>query len=351
MKKQFTYGGMTFSAERIKELTMSRIQPEAAPRRILRRFAVIAAAIAVMLSLATAALAYSGLLPYKAVNDFISGFFGGDSGDGVVKYDDNGKPVVKLPAWERVPVDGSLADRLIGGYITAVDQSISRNGYTLTAEANLYDPSTGCGLIYYTLENPNGISGYQTFQDGEIWFDSTTVFAEVRGTQARGPVFGKQYIDEGKSGGTRLYICEFYISAADKPLSGVVLVFGEYILDKNGYIYGKEREKINIPLAADNLSSAVFYASGGDEAIKASPIGMNINAIALGLEHADKIKYVALEYADGSRYTISDDAGFTDNSSYALQTDGGERRTYTFNRIVDIDSVVKVIVNGMELGR
>ncbi|MDR1330175.1 MAG: hypothetical protein LBK23_11305 [Oscillospiraceae bacterium] len=351
MKKQFTYGGMTFSAERIKELTMSRIQPAAAPRRTLRRFAIIAATIAVMLSLATAALAYSGLLSYSAVNDFISGFFGGDSGDGVVEYDDDGKLIVKLPAWERVPVDESLADRLIGGYITAVDQSISRNGYTLTAEANLYDPSTGCGLIYYTLKNPNGISGYQTFQDGEVWFDSTTVFAEVRGVRSSAPVFGKQYIDEGKSGDTRLYICEFYISVSNKPLSDILLVFGEYVPDKNGYIYGKEEEKIKIPLAAHNLSGAVFYTPGGDGAIKASPIGINIDAIALGLEHADEIKYVALEYADGSRYVVSDDAGFVNNSSYSLQPDGGGSRTYTFNRLVDIDNVVKVVVNEMELGR
>jgi len=97
MKKQFTDGGEAWSAERIKELTMSKIHSKVnneyrrnTSRRIIPRFATVAAVLILTLSLATAALAATGVLGNifaVFTGGTVNGGLGNDSRKAIVNND------------------------------------------------------------------------------------------------------------------------------------------------------------------------------------------------------------------------------------------------------------------------
>jgi hypothetical protein len=339
------------SAERIKEATLKMINKSSniknkQVRRGRRKIATIILAAALVLTLSITALAAANILPYESIGEFFQAFFGNDSisssdSDGVVEYDDYGKLKNNLPAWERVEVDESLADSLIGDNISAATGSVSWEGYTLSVEANLYDPLTGCGLAYYTLENPDGITGYEVFENGEIWFKAETIF-----TRTNLPSF--LYLDSAMSSDTKLYICEYYINTGDKTLNEIQVELGEYLTDKEGA--GTVQESVTIPVASADIPGITAAYSNNNAAIKVSPIGIRVDCAAFGLaSDGYDLNYLALEYADGSRYVVLDKDGFLDNTCYAIASMEDSVITYSFNRIVHTNSIVKVIINGVEL--
>ncbi|MDR3277526.1 MAG: hypothetical protein LBT12_02030, partial [Oscillospiraceae bacterium] len=260
------------------------------------------------------------------------------SGEGIVEYEENGQLKTNLPAWERVEVDETLADELIGGYITGYDAVATWENYTLSVEANLYDPQTGAGLIYYSLENPAGITGWETFENGELRFNGETVFMYME------TFGGKTYLDSEKSTDTKLFICGYYVNGSGGALGSVDVLLGDYIPWKEGENMPKERQRLSIPVAPADLPGAAF-SNGGADAARLSPIGIRIDSAALGLKHADEIDYLAIEYDDGSLYVILDGGGFVDNSTYGLISMDGSSVTWTFNRLADISRVTKIIIN------
>ena len=252
------------SAERIKAATLAKIQASQgqSPRHPRRKYKTLILAAALTLALSVGALAANDLLP----GHIFQSFFGtglGSNAEGVVEYTDDGRLVTNLPAWERVEVDASLAEEVLTPYLTTTDETISYAGYTLALEANLYDPATGCGLASYTLENPDGVTGYQVLEDGELWFDNQTVFA--RTDQA-----GHLFLDSGRSSDTKLCILEYYIAAA--PLKDLDLELGAFVPDpENGGVYGETQDTLSIPLKAAQLPLAQAEQAGSLPAVTLSP--------------------------------------------------------------------------------
>ena len=102
---------------------------------------------------------------FDSPQDMISGLFGDKTGydhKNVTHFTDPEKPgeVYDIPAYDRVPVDESVAASEAVPLVSPVGQSISWEGYTLTVDANMYDQVTKCGVLTYTLENPDGIADY-----------------------------------------------------------------------------------------------------------------------------------------------------------------------------------------------
>lgn len=189
--------------------------------------------------------------------------------------------MTNIPEWDRVPVDETLAEELIEPYISAENGSVNYAGYTLTAEANLYDAGTGSGLMYFTLENPKGISGYVVSPNGQVWWNPETINVFARTNYA-------------------------------------------------GMIY-RDNEMAGIEL--------------GNGAIKMSPIGIKLDKTALGLKLSDDIGAIVFQYVDGREYILFDKDGFVSNDAYALNYDNN--CTYMYNRIVGIDSLLSVTVDGV----
>lgn len=140
--------------------------------RILRNLLVAALIVS---ALAVTAYAVAGFVIFDSPQDMISGLFGDKTGydhKDVTHFTDPEKPgeVYDIPAYDRVPVDESVAASEAVPLVSPVGQTISWEGYTLTVDANMYDQVTKCGVLTYTIENPNGIAHYELEANGEIWF-------------------------------------------------------------------------------------------------------------------------------------------------------------------------------------
>ena len=295
----------------------------------LSRTIALAAAVAALCGVVTAAAAV-GFFRYENPTAMLHALFGENvsSGNGIVEYDEDGRLMTNLPAWERVPVDETLAQELIAPYIFAVRESAVCGDYTLSVEALLYDAATRAGMLYYTVENSNGVSGYEVFPDGELWWPAEApVFTRVQCSS-------RAYLDTAMSSETKLYICAYFITA---PAEKNVCV---------GIGLGEDRSKVNdisLELPGDVGIAGVELASG---AIRLSPVSIQMDLAPLGIND-DLIDSITLYYTDGSEYVVENEADFVSNHTYAVIDQEGVTITYTFNRIVDTDSIASVEINGV----
>ena len=294
----------------------------------LSRAIALAAVVAALC--AAAAVAAVGFVRYENPTNMLQAFFGEnvDSHEGIVEYNEYGKLITNMPAWERLPLDESVAQELVAPYLFAVGEQAVYGDYTLTVEAGLYDPAVGAGLLYYKVENPNGVSGYEVFPDGELWWPAEApVFTRVQCSS-------RAYLDTAMSSETKLYICAYFITA---PAEKNVCV---------GIGSGEDRSKVNdisLELPGDVGIAGVELASG---AIRLSPVSIQMDLVPLGIND-DLIDSITLYYTDGSEYVVENEADFVSNHTYAVIDQGGVTITYTFNRIVDTDSIASVEINGV----
>ena len=288
-----------------------------------------AVAAAVLCGIVTAAAAV-GFLRYENPTAMLRALFGENvsSGNGIVEYNEYGKLITNLPAWERVPVDETLAQELIAPYIFAVGESTVCGDYTLNVEALLYDATTRAGMLYYTVENSNGVSGYEVFPDGELWWPAEApVFTRVQGSS-------RAYLDTAMSSETKLYICAYFINT--RAERNVCVGIGS----------GEDRSKVNdisLELPGDVGIAGVELADG---AVYISPVSIQMDLASLGVD-GDSIDSVTLHYTDGSKYVVKNEADFVSNQTYGLLDLEGSTLTYTFNRIVDTNSIASVEINGV----
>lgn len=318
------------ASERIKEATMKKISTKSKINKRKQVFSRMAGTVAIIMLLSGVTVyAYMGFIKYENPKEMLEAFFGGEvSSEGMVEYDKEGKLITNVPAWERVPVDETLADKLIASYISGETASVSHKGYTLTAIANLYDKNTGSGLVYYTLENPEGINGYVVRPNGVVWWNPETISVFARTNQA-----GEIYIDEKQSTETQLYLCEYYVISQQQEPPEVFLELGEY------EDYGKVKERIELHPAVGNN---IYGINLKNNSIVISPISIKVDKVVCGFGMEDDIDYISLQYADGTQYLLKDGAGFISNVMYAL--DSNDTCTYMFNRIVDIDNLVSITI-------
>ena len=104
--------------------------------RILRNLLVAALIVSL---LAVTAYAVAGFVIFDSPQDMISGLFGDKTGydhKDVTHFTDPEKPgeVYDIPAYDRVPVDESVAVSEAVPLVSPVGQSISWEGYTLTVD-------------------------------------------------------------------------------------------------------------------------------------------------------------------------------------------------------------------------
>lgn len=332
----------TFSAVRASEETVMEVLKMR--RKMNKRNtgtrafrAVLIAAVLVCL-MATTAFAYAGFVVYENPEEMIEALFGenGQShSDGTIATHPDGDLIIE-PTFDRVPVDEELSAEYIEPYLAAVGSSFTSHGYTLTVESNQYDSYIGCGVLYYTIENPDGLGGYGLQSTGEIW-------------QGDGPwsvhtdPLGSGYIDTANCTDTKLGVAVHYINL-DPGKTVLTLRFNMRTEESPS----ETMESITIPLDDGGNTHGITLADGG---IKVSATGIRITmeyfpefAKEDGYLHSDNIKTVAIRYTDGEEYTVVG-TGNIINVSDARQNK--EELVYTFNRIVDIDNIAEVVLNGV----
>lgn len=133
---------------------------------------------------------------------------------------------------------------------------------------------------------------------------------------------------------TKLYIGEYFIAG---------------LTEKNicvGIGLGEDRSKVNdipLELPGDVGIAGVELASG---AIWLAPVSIQMNLTSLGIDD-DFINSITLYCMDGSEYVVESEADFISNHIYVLIDQEGGIITYTFNQIVDTDSIASVEINGV----
>lgn len=337
----------TFSQVRASEETLSEVLNMSKKYRNghVSRGArlLIAAAIATCL-LATTAFAYVGFTRYENPMELLGTFFGSeeartDPGQIVHEtYYDLEYDLVQ-PTVEHVPLDEALAEEQVAPYISDVGNSVTYRDYTLTVEAHLYDSATDCGIIYYTLENPNGVSGYQLQYDGEVWWPGGELIVVNN-------AHGKNYIISDETTDTKLSVAHYYSS-----------VYGEENCIRIGF--RSHENDLILPLEDGGGLRALVLADGD---IQLSAIGIRINAESMEFLQeydsdgtllppmVDNIESLIIRYQDGSEYLVYRDmeGQSVQNYAYCIQDMYGEACSYTLNRLVDVDQVEAVIINDME---
>ena len=311
----------TFSIITASEGTLAEVMKMTIKRkRGVKALRIVPLAVAFVLLFSITALAAVGFTLYENPMAMLRAFFGENShpiSEGIVEYDKQGKLAVNLPGWERIPLDETLADELIADYVYDETVSVSWGGYKLTVEANVYDPLTESGLLYYTVENNSGIKGYGVEVNGIFgWLN------QVGNIKTYTDKAGETYIDEAMSTDTKIYLCDYYINSdisENRTLMNIYLC--EQIVDYEPAYAGagpgvKHEIKKTATIKLDN-SRDIPTISLSDGNILISPISICIYEGVLGFDISSCVHKIVLRYTDGSEYTLLDTNAFINNSMYS----------------------------------
>ena len=320
--------------------------------RPLRAALVAAALIAALCATATAA--YQIFRQDVAVSkpQLVEGILGGGgvSWEQEKHYDANGR-LSYWPRRETVPVDEEQALRLLGDYLPESGYQWQIEDFTFTVEGYVLDEHTSTGRIYYTIEHPGG------FPEGSVdWahglLDFTKFDFSLPGfepqTEVKWHWFGsRQYVDVTRSTAEKLVIVEALanpLAASDagwKAADGLRVKF-----------YDGKRVTANLELpGVDSLPAVtVKNPETGKTAVTFSAIGLMVDTQYLrsylpnGDEIHGTVRYLALEFADGTSYVIRDTG--LDNADYSCGDEHSTLQHVCFNRLVDPAQVAAVVVDG-----
>ena len=346
-------------------------EPQMKKRNVSRILRNLLVAALIVSALAVTAYAVAGFVIFDSPQDMISGLFGDKTGydhKDVTHFTDPEKPgeVYDIPAYDRVPVDESVAD------------------------ANMYDQVTKCGVLTYTIENPNGIAHYELEANGEIWFPDGEILNINQ--------YGYSYIISDQSTDTKL-TAAFYYKVDNPESTDLVLSFTQWaairlsdfqelwkqtkeqvkqefsedeviehlkqalgdeyeevasgvsreeIVDSGYESLVDERldgrfdcpEKITIPEKALGEMSNLTLADGN---IKVSPIAICVDTREMQDYPEGYIKRVKISFKDGTEYVVVDEN--VANHMFAVgHTDRDV--TFMFNRMIDVNEIASVILDG-----
>jgi hypothetical protein len=306
----------------------------------------VIAAAAVVTVLAGSALA-AGLTH----TDFIQSVFGsGISGREEETVTNPWGSAYTLPASEREDVDAERAEAIIGSYIAEAGTTVEANGFTFTINSYVTDLS-GIACLTYTLENPLGLDILHDAGGGEVsYYDEDY---EAKGFRLVEPLFAAEsgamldsrtYLDAGRSTDTKaalvVYVTPFGAVAAD---DGIIMKIMGYAENDDKSLAPPVLATIMLPASA---KVAGMEFSGGDITATISPVGIMVTSSAFA-DGDCQVRDLRIKYSDGSTYVVESEDPYIHNAS--VSSADGKTIWEAFNRLVDVDKVTSVIVNGSEL--
>ncbi len=236
-----------------------------------------------------------------------------------------------VPEMERIGFDEALAEKLVEPYVVQISGSVtnSQDGTVLSVEAYLHDPSTKTCIVYLNMENQNGLPEYEVSGTGWLHWDRETVGLHYLMSDP----FGYYFLDEERSTETKQYLTLRF--AYEETLSELDIKFT------------KTQETLNIPISDCDLRSI----SMDDGNVIISPVGMYTKA-----KIAERL---SIQYQDGTEYVVKDETikrigthyQHVRIGNYYYATSLGDsvcNTSWGLNRIVDIDNVKSIIIDGKE---
>lgn len=359
-----TFSALHASPDTILEVKKT-MQNEKKTRRILGRGAVIAIAAALTLSVAVAAgvvLIRADVSPADKVDDTTHHAFTDDINSPTPVVIGNSGEVITVADMERIPGDPATTERLVGKYLSKLDAEMTVEGNTYKMGTFLVD-DTGTGILTFSVENPNGFE-YGDMGYGETWIES--VRANVyygRSEPTRGDRDGamsadtKLYVDESSSTDTCLQVIAYFISG--KGFS--------YAKDSTFYFSVSDGayQHHSIAIQTQTRVPVKTFTADNGEIVLLSPLGMTA-VDSIGHEVEWLIRENIIQFKDGSEFAaesrernlrnwvvgfITGDPMGGYNMAMEIElgaTDIGaeEYYSYQFNRLVDVDEVSSITLDG-----
>lgn len=359
----------TFSALHASPDTLSEVkrtmQNEKKTRRILGRGTVIAIAAALTLTVAVAGgvvLIRADVSPAEEVDDTTHHAFTDDIDSPTPVVIGNSGEVITVADMERIPGAPATTERLVGQYLSKLDAEMTVEGNTYKMGTFLVD-DTGTGILTFSVENPNGFE-YGDMGYGETWIES--VRARVyygRSEPTRGDREGamsadtKLYVDESASTDTCLQVIAYFISG--KGFSYAKDSTFYFSVSDGAYQYH------SIAIQTQTRVPVKTFTADNGEIVLLSPLGMTA-VDTIGHEIEWLIWENIIQFKDGSEFAaesrernlrnwvvgyITGDpmGGYSDAMEIELGVTGigaEEYYSYQFNRLVDVDEVTSITLDG-----
>lgn len=331
-----TFDHVVASPETVREV----LNMKTTPKKKLR-FTPLAAAVLLICALATTAFAYTGYVVYDTPKEMMDAFFGGSNSDeGAIVVDENGQTLV-YPSFQREELDEEAAEEYVAPFTYEVGQSVTAGQNKLTVDGYAYDANTQCGLIYMSLEMPGGFPEYKVASNGMLVWQGQEQVRTPFGIE----IFAEDVEDTRMTLAGYFYVPDYY----EESEFSLYLSNGQW----------KNDPHLDIPL--ENIGG-LQCITAGNSGIQIAPFAMVVHGDKLGILKENtketNLSYLAVRYTDGSEYVILDESGEVPVMNYANDCmETGDRSdgyvtdrycvTYLLNRIVALDEVTEVIVDGV----
>ena len=346
------FDGLTPDPYREQEMLRKLLQDDARRKKPMKNWKRVVLCVAAAALLVTGAAAAYQIYrqevpvdPLKTVQSILGG--GQPSWDESHQYDEFGHEKA-YPRREVVSTDPIQAQALLGDYLPECGYQWQLGDYTFTVEGYVLDEHTGTAKFYYTVEHPGGFGGGAVdWEHGLLdWalFKPSVSFMSGADQKVFG---GRTYVDTARSTEEKLCIVQSAANApswkAEDEIEVHFRVLGDVITD--GMDTYRDELELSAQLELPGLKSLPTVTA----ASPASGTVAELSAIGLKLdcEDMDELDYIALDYADGTRYVVRDRISNLDNADYGLGS--GSRPDMTlqivFNRLVDPSQVTAVIVD------
>lgn len=374
--------------DRLKDTyKMLKTEQKQTSKKPRRRFSYAAAAIAVVGCLVLPAGAYA------ASNlDFFDAMFGNSTKkstpviqteQGTGKTNEDGTPKmtpITLPSHEFVSVDPQKAQDLTGGGCMSEPVEKQLGDHTLCIENMVYDQNGA--VIYFTLERPGGVTMLIGNDDTNVrkgaYFSQERMYGFHFETADGRYGADNIYVDTERSTSDKMYCTGYFLWLEQLPETGdfprlcvekypysikerddKVLAYnrgeaGEEVLEELDE-FDRQTEYEYITLTDKNPIPLQRIDQGDGGCLEYSPISFGVDlskGFALNESEAyepGNLMYLEIKYKDGSNYIVKDKANNIENSGYVLGGVGDPAVWYEtmFNRIVDINEIQEIIVNGV----
>ena len=245
------------------------------------------------------------------------------------------------------------AQSLVQDSISYDDASVTLDGYTYTLLNHLMD-ANGNGCLYYSVENPAGIQNlYDMYPSkGDASNTYSGILATELGEHLQTLVFqlpdqsildGRLYRDDTNSTDTCWYVFCYCSTANTAAYSGEnITMTASRIAQMDSPNFDAttfDRGDVSVEVSGAAPVETVVTSQDNLE-ISLSSIGMSIHT----QEAYDysPTEYRAIEYADGTRYVLSDTAAELRDCGYVCGSEDMTTWDWVFNRVVDLSQVSAV---------
>lgn len=244
-----------------------------------------------------------------------------------------------FPAYKRVAVDPELAEKLIGGSVETLDQSVTVGKWTYAVGDYVFDEN-GNGIVAVTISNPDGISAWKETKEKGADPYTSCVFLDADGNVLSD--HGENIVENSWTD-TSVDVV-YYIAGSKTGFAKQTLSMHVYADDPDDptlsdpeAAYNPEEASLSIPVT--KLASAKEY-TGENFTVSISPLGCMITYTGDRLDNLSEYleEEFVIHYEDGTEYTVVSDSSNEANENGGAMDDNGHT-WIAFNRLADTTQI------------